>query len=188
MTRWHILIFFICFTASMLLYVTQESVLWRPVVFTAHLWHLWFLCAAYKCTNLLTYLLTLQCPVCSLFDRSAAFGLESRGFNSVLWWSAVSCGFQADPKRNATYKIMSQRLVLRWLMPISFLLVALEQSLEHFILQGNTISCFSKRKYTHVSHNNDQKSINIDVHHNANIWCKHSYLPFWSALLPLNSF
>jgi len=25
---------------------------------TAHLWHLWFLCAAYKCTYLLTYLLT----------------------------------------------------------------------------------------------------------------------------------
>jgi len=26
---------------------------------TAHLWHLWFICAAYKCTYLLTYLLTL---------------------------------------------------------------------------------------------------------------------------------
>jgi len=37
---------------------------WRRIYFpisceaTAHLWHLWFLCAAYKCTYLLTYLLT----------------------------------------------------------------------------------------------------------------------------------
>jgi len=28
---------------------------------TAHLWHLWFLCAAYKCTYLLTYLYRLVC-------------------------------------------------------------------------------------------------------------------------------
>jgi len=27
---------------------------------TAHLWHLWFLCTTYKCTYLLTYLLTTQ--------------------------------------------------------------------------------------------------------------------------------
>ena len=33
---------------------------------TAHLWHLWFLCAAYKCTYLLTYLLYLSGARCRL--------------------------------------------------------------------------------------------------------------------------
>ena len=33
---------------------------------TAHLWHLWFLCAAYKCTYLLTYILTYLSPRCVL--------------------------------------------------------------------------------------------------------------------------
>jgi len=52
---------------------------------TAHLWHLWFLCAAYKCTYLLTYLLTdkylfiyTTLPVCR--NEAMRSDTDSRNF------------------------------------------------------------------------------------------------------------
>ena len=69
--------------------------IWRPTYSpprfetTAHLWYLWFLCAAYKCTYLLTYGTYLLTYLLNYVSMLLIWNIHTSPVNFSACWSVV---------------------------------------------------------------------------------------------------